>query len=57
MATANIRESLQRISFEQLPRHNDSRTVDFTFATVTAIAYGLLGSSPARLFHMTQYFR
>ena len=46
-----------RLSFERLPRQNDARAVDFALPTIAAIAYGLLGGFPARLCHMTQYFR
>ncbi len=45
------------IFLEPFSGQNDLGSIDFTFAAVAAIAYGLLGCFPARDLNMAQYFR
>ena len=42
------------ILLESFSGQNDLGSIDFTFAAVAAIAYGLLGCFPARNLNMTQ---
>jgi len=44
------------IFLESFSGQNDLSSIDFTFAAVAAIAYGLLSSFPARNLNMTQDF-
>ena len=46
---------IRRFERDIFPRQNDLRSIDFNFAAVAAIAYGLLSSFPALNLYMMQY--